>query len=462
MTGRPELEAKSKNRTWRVGTLSYSLLGLVLLFAWLLMGDFAWNARERAVTPLSQIMLKAQGASDTLVGILIGSLPAALGMFLSPIIGYRSDRYRSRLGRRIPFLLVSTPIAAASMVGLAFAPMAGSWINSALGRHSPGAGMCFLIFFAMCWLLFEVAAITGNNIFIALINDVVPRDVLGRFFGLFRIISLGVGIGFNFFLMGKAEDYTREMILGLALIYGVGFGLMCLRVKEGEYSDVEKPTVRLGFFAAAKQYFRECFRHPYYLWLFGASAMAITAFTPVNTFSLFYAKSVGLELEYYGKALAMGFVVSLILSYPIGALADRIHPLRVAMGSLFLYLPLCIWGAWQVTTSGSYAFGFAAHVVISGLYFTGTASIGQRLFPKERFAQFASAAQLVLGSLTITVPAIMGVILDFNGRYYPLTFLAGGGLTLAAIFCFFVVIRKYQELGGDSNYQPPLAENLSK
>ena len=247
---KPDLSA----RHWKAGPLTYSFGGLAILFGWLLFGDFAWNARERAITPLAQLMLKAGGASDTMVGLLVSSLPAALGMFVAPVVGYRSDRFRSSLGRRIPFLLVSTPVAAMAMLGVSFAPAAGSRLHGAFGTYSPGLPACFLMFFSLCWVIFEVAAIVGNSLFLALINDVVPAEVLGRFFGWFRVVSLGVGSLFNFFLMGKAEVHLRGMFACLALVYGVGFGLMCLRVKEGSYPPVAPGQTNEGLPAAVRGY----------------------------------------------------------------------------------------------------------------------------------------------------------------------------------------------------------------
>lgn len=442
-------------RRWAIGPLIYSFSGLVILFCWLLFGDFAWTARERAVTPLAQLMLKAGGASDTIVGFLVGSLPAALGMFIAPVVGYRSDRFRSRLGRRIPFLLVSTPVASAAMLGLAFAPSVGGWMHDVLGTHSPGLAVCFLAFFTVCWVGFEVASVVGNTLFLALINDVVPREVLGRFFGLFRMVSIVVGILFNFFLMGKAENHLCEILIGLAVVYGVGFMLMCLRVKEGEYPPVPEEEDREKLLVSIRRYFHECFTHRYYLWLFGALALANMAFTPVNIFSIFYAKSVDMSMDTYGKILAGGFVISLLISYSIGSLADRFHPLRVAIGSLFLYFPLCIWAVIWAKTVGTFAFGFTIHVIVSGIFFTGTASLGQRLFPKERFAQFASAGQMILGLLTMLLPPVMGMILDISDHAYQLTFLAGAILCFFAIAGFLIVMKYYYQLGGDIAYHPP-------
>ncbi len=255
--------------------------------------------------------------------------------------------------------------------------------------------------------------------------------------------------------MGKAEEHLCEILIGLAVIYGTGFTLMCLRVKEGEYPLASETENREGFLVSVRRYFRECFTHRYYLWLFGALAFASMAFTPVNIFSIFYAKSVDMSMDAYGKILAGGFVVSLLISYSIGSLADRFHPLRVALGSLFLYFPLCIWAVIWARTSGTFAFGFAAHVIISGVYFTGTASLGQRLFPKERFAQFASAGQMILGLLTMLLPPVMGMILDISGHVYQLTFFAGAILCFLAVAGFLVVMKYYHQLGGETAYHPP-------
>ncbi|MBU3664999.1 MAG: SLC45 family MFS transporter [Chthoniobacterales bacterium] len=443
-------------KTWKVGTLVYSTTGLVILFGWLLVGDFSWQARERAVTPVAQVMLKQFAVSDMMIGFLVGSMPSALGMFLSPVVGYRSDRLRSRWGRRIPFLLVTTPIAAGAMMALGFVPMGARWLDTSLGESSPGLNACFLGLFGLFWILFEVAAVVGNAIFGALINDVVPTAVIGRFFGLFRAVSLIVGVLFSYFVLGKAEEGYLYIFLTMGLIYGVGFGLMCLKVKEGDYPPpAECGAPKRSFVAAAKIYFRECFTHPYYLWLFGAWGLANLAFNPFYTFSLFYARSVGMSLDQFGKCGAISLLCSLIISYPIGSLADRIHPLRVALISLVLYVVLAGWAALFVRTPDSFAFALIAHGVLAGVFLTGTASLGQRLFPHATFAQFASAATLINGLLLMIMPPLMGAWIDISGHAYHLTFAAGCGIAMLAVACLLVVFRYYHRLGGDKAYAPP-------
>jgi len=54
-------------KTWQAGTLTYTAAGLVVLFAWLLVGDFAWQLKERSVGTTAQLILKKFGAADLLV-----------------------------------------------------------------------------------------------------------------------------------------------------------------------------------------------------------------------------------------------------------------------------------------------------------------------------------------------------------------------------------------------------------
>lgn len=426
-----------------------------MLFGWLLLGDFAWQLRDRAVTPLAQLLLKSIHTSDTIIGFLIGSVPYAIGMLISPVFGYWSDRYRSRWGRRIPFLIVATPIAATAMIAMGFTPVAARGLDRWLGLHSPGAEDLVLLLFAACWVLFEVSAVIGYNMFAALINDVVPRELIGRFFGLFRFVGLLVGVGFNYFLMGYSERHFAIMFIVLGAIYGLVFGLMCLRVKEGKYPEIPPVTERPRLADTVRSYFRECFHHSFYRWAFAAWALGNVAFAPVNTFCLFHARSVGLSMEVYGEYLASSLFVSVLLSYPVGILADRVHPLRVAILAMALYLGVCVWGAFSSARAEFFAIAFILHVVMSSVFVTGTASYAQRLYPRAKFAQFASAAAVLGGVVFLVTPPLVGAILDLTHQAYRHTFTVGAVFALLALLSLLVVYRTYLRLGGDEGFTAP-------
>ena len=313
--------------------------GLVAVFSWLLWGDFAWQLKERALNPVGLLVLKQFGATNLVIGLLIGALPAALGMILGPVVCTQSDRHRGRWGRRIPYLLWPTPLVVAAMVGLAFTPELGAACTNCSGPRSPGPAAAALMVFSFFWTVSEVAAITAQFLFYGLINDVVPRELHGRFFGMFRAVSLLAGIVFNLWVIGHTEAHFRAVFIGLAVIYGVGITTMCLRMREGEYPPPEPlPPSRKGDrLAPVRTYFRESFSDPSYVWLYAGTTLAVLAFLPVNTFNVPYAKSIGMGMETYGRYLVLTYVISFALSYLLGWLADRFHPLPVGIGSIGIY-----------------------------------------------------------------------------------------------------------------------------
>lgn len=448
----------ARPRVWRVGTLFYTGSGLAALFAWLLWGDFAWNMKERAIVPVAQLMLRQLGASDFLVGLLIGSVPAAIGLILGPIISVRSDRHRGRWGRRIPYLLIPTPIIAFSLAGLAFTAPLGEMLHVALGTGSPGEAACRLMVFSFFFCSFEIFQVIAQSVFGGLINDVVPQEVIGRFFGLFRAVSLIAGMIFNFWLIGYAETHYFYIFLGLSVLYGVGFSLMCLKVKEGEYPPPPPPepcNVLARSFATTRDYLRECFTNRYYLLVFLALMLGSLSGGPVNAFSVFYAKSIGLDMDAYGRLIGITFACSLALTWFLGALADRYHPLRLGILSMLIYGGIMLWAGVATDDTRTFSIALVAHGVIQGIYNTGTASIAQRLFPRLKFAQFASAAGIISAFGYMLMPPLLGKYLDLSGHIYRHTFLFSGALGLAAFAVLLMVWRGFRRHGGPDHYQAP-------
>jgi MFS family permease len=444
-------------KLWKAGTLVYTTAGLAFLFCWLLIGDFGWQLKERTLMASPQLFLKKFAASDFFVGLLVGSIPSALGMILGPLISVRSDRHRGRWGRRIPILLIPLPFVVVSMAGLALSPFFGVLLHHWLGPVSPGLNGCVLGSFAVFWCVFEIFSTITKPVFDGLINDVVPQAVIGRFFGMFRMVSLLDGIIFNTFIIKHVEAHFSLVFIGSGLFYGIGFTAMCLMVKEGEYPPPE-PLDKIsspGRFQSLRSYFRDCYTTPFYLWLFAAVILCTLSYVPVNSFSIFYAKSLGMSMELYGRFLASSYVVSLALAYFLGSLADRFHPLRMMIVSMFLYVSVTVFGALLGTNARYFGFAFLAHTIISGIYYTSMSSIGQRLYPRLKFAQFASAAFLMQGVLGALVPPGMGLILDASRHNYRLTFVSSGVLATLGLAGLLVVHRQFIQLGGPKSYVPP-------
>ena len=427
------------------------------MFFWLLFGEFAIAMRERSGIPSVLQLLKLHHASDTTMSILVSALPALIGMLLGPIISYKSDRYRSRYGRRIPFMLVMTPIGAVAMIGLGFCPMLGAAANAALGASSPGLDFMVLTFFCLFWTVFECVAITTLGIYTGLVNDVVPQAVHGRFYAGFRIISLGAGVIFNYWIFQLTETHLFEIFVGIGLFFGLGGVLMCLMVKEGSYpppEPVEEGGV--GFMVQARAYFVECFAHPYFIWAFAAISCAAVAFSPFNTFAQWYAESIGMSKSELGKLAAMAYIVSMGLAFVIGMLVDRFSAPRVSLCTMVLYVLICLAGYFTVKDSATFAVFYGLHVITSGCYFTAAASLPLSLFPRLRFMQFNSAAWMTQMLVTIVVGLVQGPLLDYSRHQYGLTLLAGALFGSCAVFALAMALRKRAALPtGTLSHQAP-------
>ena len=440
---------------WRVGTLTYSLGGVVALFGWLLWGDVAYSMRDRIVPPVMQLLFKKFGASDALTGFLFSSLPCLLNVFVAPVLGYRSDRLRTRWGRRIPFLFGSMPFVVISVTGLACCAPLGTWLHHTLGMFSPGLLPATLVFAGLFWTLFEIACLTANFVFGGLINDVVPHPVVGRCFGVLRAGGLLVAIFFNFFFFGKSEANYPWLFACVGVVYGVGFTLMCLRVKEGEYPPPAEPVSGRGTIPSIRAYLHDGFGHPFFVWFFVANTVGSLVALPFNTYSVFYARSLSLDQDAFGKCLALTYVCSLVLSYPLGWLADRFHPLRVSMLGQLVYAAAMGYGFFFARNAVTFAVALVAHGVVSGSLWTVGSSLGQRLLPPAKFAEIGSAGGIMINLVGIVAAPSVGALLDSTHHEYRYTFLIGLNFSVLTFLCMVVLYRKFVALGGPDNYVAP-------
>jgi MFS family permease len=307
------------------------------------------------------------------------------------------------------------------------------------------------------WTLLDFASAALNAVFGALVNDVVPRELIGRFYGLFRVVSLLAGIIFNNFVIGQAKEHFVQILAGVGLLFGVGITLMCLRVQEGGYPPPPPPVPgeKRGFIVAVKTYARDCFSKPYYLWVFAAMGLAQLAFVPVNVFSVYAAQSFGLSLATYGKYIVATYCCSLVLAYPLGWMADRFHPLRMALAALAVYFAVMAAGYFCITGPKNFGMVLLAHGILGGCYYTGAATLGQRLLPKLRYAEFASAGGLLLAGANIMLGPAMGWLLDVVGHDYRYAFAVGGGFALLGLGANWVLYRRFLAMGGTHGYVAP-------
>ncbi|MGE4565681.1 MAG: MFS transporter [Victivallaceae bacterium] len=451
-------------KVWHAGTLTYTTAGIVMLFVWLLWGDFTWSMKERAVGYVAALMVKSFGVSDLVYSLLIVSFPNFTNIFLGPIVSYMSDRHRGRFGRRIPFLFFTTPFVVIGLIGLGFSAPLGEWLQRLIGEDVISLNMAKLIAFSFFWIILDFGTTLANSIFVALANDVVPAGLIGRFLALFRAVSLICAVLFNYYLFGYAESHALYIFGGLGILYGIGLFSMCLKVKEGEYPPIpreETGSAGRNALRSTVDYFKQCFSLPYYRWVIAAFVICAVSVLPINVYVIFFVKKLNMSFADFGKLTALIFMVAFVMSFFLGMLADKYHPLRMGIVSMAILSVILLVGGFLIKDIRSFSIVFFVQQIAIMSFNTLTASYGQRLFPKVIFAQFNSAMMLINAIVTMSLAPAVGYFLDVIGNDYRYIYLIGGIIGLAGLASLLVVYRYFLKFGGDKGYHAPLPPGIT-
>lgn len=446
-------EMPASPQVYRVGTLVYSRTGLLALFGWLLWGDFVFTLME-SVSSVFLPILKSYNATNSQMAFILGTMGAGINAVMNPIISYRSDRYRSRFGRRRPFILFSTPFLVLFLMAIPFTPEITALLQAVpalkrLSDHSPIPPLVFI--FAVLLLGFQIFNMFICTIYYYLIPDVVPNEVIGRFTSLFRVCGTFAGMLFQFFLFGHATQNARFIFVALALVYGVFIMLMCWRVKEGEYPPAAD-SKQQSWFSGIKTYTRECFSSVTNLWMFLAYSVAgwggsVSMFT-----YCFLHDELLLSDDFIGRLNAITSALVIILAYPFGALLDRWGSYRTLLLAMLIqmsgavgmfYLAHGQWSivVWQVIRSAAFS-----------LYVLGISKWTVEVYPREKFGQFASAAAMFasVGGMLLTPLGGMWIDWTANYRFLLVWNAAFVGFGLFAIMVFHYR-RKSSRAGSTQN-----------
>lgn len=128
-----------EKKTWTVGTLTYTKMGLIATFCWLLWGDFCFTLMERLRPAIMPLFLQGRAGgietSTKVVYAMMVVIPGITGLLIGPAVSFKSDRHRGRKGRRIPYITWTTPFLVIGLIGMGFAPIirdffVGTWYKA--------------------------------------------------------------------------------------------------------------------------------------------------------------------------------------------------------------------------------------------------------------------------------------------------------------------------------------------
>ena len=159
------------------------------------------------------------------IGIFM-TLDNIAALFIQPAVGAWSDRIHTRLGRRLPFILVGAPIAALAFIML------------------PLAGSLFAFFLASIALLISMAV--WRTPVVALMPDITPSKYRSQANG---IINLMGGLGAIIAFIGGAKLYDMNpeypFLMGAVLVLLAAI-LVLIFIREPkipENTEEDKPGI---------------------------------------------------------------------------------------------------------------------------------------------------------------------------------------------------------------------------
>jgi len=455
------LQGTRPEKVYRIGTLSYTLRGLVVLSLWLLWGDFAFTFFESIFSRFLPLYLKDLHASNNVIGIMTGSLAGVVNILFLPNISQWSDHYRGPWGRRIPFLYVVTPLTVVSLLAVGFAPEIAEWVRSHILLHFTSSVstnaivLPLLCVFVVSFHFFNMVLVNAYN---WLLRDVVPQELMARFLSWFRIVGTVSSFLFLRFVFPSVISHRKEVFLSVGLFYLVAFLLMCWKVKEGEYLDLaatieDRPGILKSFFL----YFRECLSEPVYRNFFIVYVLVVAAITCSGPFSVLFARDMlGLDMDTMGSVFAWGAAATALAYFPIGWLCDKFSPFSVTLGALIGLVLGSVLAFYFVANRASLLVYIIVFTIPSVGWALGSIAATMRLFPAEKFGQFSSGLNVFACGALILGNYLIGTLMDLTHSNYRMIFLWSAALYALAIFPMFWVYRDWKKLGGPHHYVPPL------
>ena len=443
---------------YSIRNLDYTLPRLLLVCTMMLLANKTLGLICYTLVPsVKPILLDRVGASATDIALIISTIPSVLTFVLCPLISTISDKTRTRIGRRQPYLIFSAPILAGLLMLLAWSVEIAEFIKKLLPSLA-NTNVSFYVV-ATIILLFQVVYLFPGSVVYYLIADVIPKECIGRFMAASTISGSIVSAAFNYWVLGYVIDYMKLIFCIMGVLYVAIYVGILIFVPEGEYPPVaDKIDKTENFWVKSKDYlwmfFRQCFQHRIFILLFlciGMNQASNVCRAMYNV--LFATKDIGMTMAQYGKVIAIGSIISAVLAYFLGKLMDKTHPIFIYfIGGIFV-ICINIFGYFFVYTPMTFAVIGVATAIMYAVQNLAQSPLLINLLPPDKYGQFASANSMVCSTIMIFAAYLGGKLTDIFG--YRVMFVWDIVITIIATVVLFGVYREWQRHGGKKGYKSP-------
>lgn len=399
-----------------------------------------WQMYDNVI-PL--ILKNTFGLGETVTGAIMAA-DNVLALFLLPIFGALSDKVRTPIGRRMPFIITGTALA---FIFLMILPFADNTMNLSL--------------FVVGLFILLISMGTYRSPAVALMPDLTPKplrskanaiiNLMGAVGGVFTLIMIKILVG-----KGDRPDYY-PLFLAVGILMIVGVTLLFFTIKENklrqeiEIDEVEETAEEASVVSGPlpKDVKKSL------IFILMSVAFWFIAYNAVTTAFSRYATEVwGLEGGGYADCLMIATVAAIISYIPIGMISSKIGRKKtiligiVLLGSCFL-------------VAGLYPTYHVTMVIFFGIIGFAWAAIGVNSYPMVvemsksgdvgkytgYYYTFSMAAQVI-------TPILSGALLE-HVSYRTL-------FPYSVTFCILAFITMSQVKHGDSKPMPKkdILENL--
>ncbi len=413
--------------------------------------QFAWAIQMGQMSPL----LERLGSEPWLTSMIWAAGPVT-GVLVQPIVGTLSDKHRSALGRRRPFLIFGAIMTAISLVLMPNSALLGDFFASIspIGLTFP---VGLLVAALLLWVLDASINITQGP-YRAMVPDVIEKKQQTTAYAL-TSLTIGLGAVAAFFIAYTIADVHFLFYLGaIAMLFTMGWTVMHCPEPSTLNSDddtgSEKAESILSVLGSTfrsigempKEGLQLCFAHSF-TW-FGLMCLFVffSVFVPKHIFGAVGATTPLYEegVRWASLCFCMMNLVCFVVSPLIAPLCDKFSKKGVHSFSL-------------LTMAISFVALFFMNSPLQALIAMGVIGIGWATTLSVPFALLTEHLPkgkegVLMGTFNIFIAApgvlcsfLVGPIISMSGGNEGLAFFIGGASILLSVILLQGVVEEPTE-----------------
>jgi len=377
------------------------------------------------------------GLSATLTGFIM-TLDNIAAFFIQPIMGAISDRTYTRIGRRMPYILIFAPIA---VLAFALIPLVPQMIPESLNGQVGQLGGLLALFVAALGVMLLAMAVFRTPV-IALMPDLIPSPLRSKANGVINLMG-GLGGVLAFLGGGLLYKILRPLPFWVGgAITLIAVAILFWKVKEPKklVESAAQQEEGLGVFRGLRNIPPENVRSlvllilAIFFWFVGYNAIE-------TFFSSYGVTTLGVSESTASMILSVAYITFIIFAIPSGFIATRFGRKRTIIVGLAIFAVLLM-----------IAFFTPVVPVIVALLAVGGVAWSLVNINSLPMVVDISTSETVLGTYTglyyvagtlaaVVGPILNGWVIDLTGQNYNMIFLVTPGFFVLAILCMLGVTK---------------------